>query len=959
MTVSFQNARRVVANTGDVDQITLNFPAELSTDVSVYAGLPGAFKMSLGTHYTVDGVGLGGGITVTIVNPTAWDDYEAFAVYVEYVVDQNSDVDSGGTLGKRFEDALDRQTRVLQSFKDKVDRGLRMPITTAIGQDNTLVPAPGEILGWNEDGTAIVTYSSIAQSTQEAIDAAERAEAAADEIEATRLNTLRTYATESAFLADLTLPLDVSVVKTLGYFSIDDGGGHLKTKMVGAPDPVKPWHKQHANGSWWMLTSKCVNPIMFGAVKGDASYFHTADASDAVEAWCKYINEVHNVGEVLPGAYIITRSMFLQPPFQIKGLGQLVAFETPFFDRISMAVDKGAYFIGKGNAARTLTLDYCSHQRFGGLGRVNPKRLHNNVHDQWLDAFNFTNADAVANKRATKKLFSAMFVIGLNGNSAKREFSNIRVIPACDDGLNGPLAGYFGAQATSYIPWSEWDVGVFDLNAYHSYSENLCCNGYWHAGIGWLYSAIRFGANQSGGRGEAMKLERPDFNGYEIRQPDRMPILSKTANSITVEWHDSHTLAAPGEYGNPATATVYADVSTVVYSSLTFTAGTPSTLTLGGIADTSAITPGETTLCMGNNNGVTQTKLEDARLRGFNHPSGVERPSPFYGAQAGRYQAPMSLIGWPIRGVVSENETFYPNEAVAIVMFGGARDVKIWGGTIETKTYRATGGGPANPDGSPDSMFLCGPEQAKQSQWPMLARGTVEVVSYGLDGSMLLEPIYPSFGKRYSSYKDAFNPCIFDPGKIMGQNGKIYDARKPEQYRSSAVSNGVITAYDEFILVDTPTNGDPTCTIQTLNAPLWINEVTLQRFNSSRTSTLVEGGNINLLGFSLSLFGGMSVTLVRRSGIWYLKNKFETRYTEATLVYDPPSLADGAGADAFVTVPDAALGNLAMASFSINTAGVLLDPQVVNANTVRVRFQNETGGTLDLASGTLRVRVFK
>jgi hypothetical protein len=75
--------------------------------------------------------------------------------------------------------------------------------------------------------------------------------------------------------------------------------------------------------------------------------------------------------------------------------------------------------------------------------------------------------------------------------------------------------------------------------------------------------------------------------------------------------------------------------------------------------------------------------------------------------------------------------------------------------------------------------------------------------------------------------------------------------------------------------------------------------------------------------------------------------------------YDPPSLADGSGDTTTVTVTGAALGDFAQPSFSLALQGITATAFVSSANTVSVRFQNETGGTIDLGSGTLRVRVSK
>jgi hypothetical protein len=88
------------------------------------------------------------------------------------------------------------------------------------------------------------------------------------------------------------------------------------------------------------------------------------------------------------------------------------------------------------------------------------------------------------------------------------------------------------------------------------------------------------------------------------------------------------------------------------------------------------------------------------------------------------------------------------------------------------------------------------------------------------------------------------------------------------------------------------------------------------------------------------------------------KQELSTRLT-GSATYDPPSLADGAGATTTVTVTGAILGDYAVASFSRDLQGINVTAYVSAADTVSVRFQNETGGTIDLASGTLRAFVTK
>lgn len=71
-------------------------------------------------------------------------------------------------------------------------------------------------------------------------------------------------------------------------------------------------------------------------------------------------------------------------------------------------------------------------------------------------------------------------------------------------------------------------------------------------------------------------------------------------------------------------------------------------------------------------------------------------------------------------------------------------------------------------------------------------------------------------------------------------------------------------------------------------------------------------------------------------------------------VYDPGNLADGQGVTTTVTVTGAILGDYAEASFSLDLQGIALTAWVSAADTVSVRFQNETGAPIDLASGTIK-----
>lgn len=99
-------------------------------------------------------------------------------------------------------------------------------------------------------------------------------------------------------------------------------------------------------------------------------------------------------------------------------------------------------------------------------------------------------------------------------------------------------------------------------------------------------------------------------------------------------------------------------------------------------------------------------------------------------------------------------------------------------------------------------------------------------------------------------------------------------------------------------------------------------------------------------------------TFTRYNGKWY-EQQDQQQYLEATLTYDPPSIASGAAAFQNVNVPGAELGDLVIASFSRHMNGMILGANVSATGVVTCVMSNTTGVSVDIASGTLKVRVIK
>jgi hypothetical protein len=87
--------------------------------------------------------------------------------------------------------------------------------------------------------------------------------------------------------------------------------------------------------------------------------------------------------------------------------------------------------------------------------------------------------------------------------------------------------------------------------------------------------------------------------------------------------------------------------------------------------------------------------------------------------------------------------------------------------------------------------------------------------------------------------------------------------------------------------------------------------------------------------------------------------KFGGVYFEGSVAWDPGSIDSPGYEQKDVTVTGAAVGDFAIAAFSISTSLLLIDAQVVSPSTVSVQLFNLTGSPVNLGSGTMYVRVYK
>lgn len=136
---------------------------------------------------------------------------------------------------------------------------------------------------------------------------------------------------------------------------------------------------------------------------------------------------------------------------------------------------------------------------------------------------------------------------------------------------------------------------------------------------------------------------------------------------------------------------------------------------------------------------------------------------------------------------------------------------------------------------------------------------------------------------------------------------------------------------------------------------------------SGKTEFIENGGTINRIpggsAFKLNAGHAEDYWALTEGGVrtiypanWSREENKAVYYGSA--VYDPGNLTAGSSTSTTVTATGAAVGDRVITpSFSLSLGGLMTSGYVSAANTVTVTFFNPTGGAVNLASGTLRVKV--
>lgn len=131
------------------------------------------------------------------------------------------------------------------------------------------------------------------------------------------------------------------------------------------------------------------------------------------------------------------------------------------------------------------------------------------------------------------------------------------------------------------------------------------------------------------------------------------------------------------------------------------------------------------------------------------------------------------------------------------------------------------------------------------------------------------------------------------------------------------------------------------------------------RIAGSHMTGVTYGIHINL-GSSIQIIG-----VTGTSSSWFIRQDsvrsdliiLRPRMGAQLLGFDPGAIPDGGAEEVDVTVPGAAFGDFCKVGFQRPLQGMTLTAHVSAADTVTVRFQNESGSTVDLVAGGIYVEV--
>ena len=442
----------------------------------------------------------------------------------------------------------------------------------------------------------------------------------------------------------------------------------------------------------WINTGKYSS---LSEIKND--YPSVTSLTDSIDAAAlqKAISQNLNSEVFIPsGTYLIDKTIYVTTP--IVGDGPLSGWRSAPFSNIPddfYNEAHGTNLVLIKTGARVHTVDYVTASKQCGFNRPNPNRQHNNQHDAEFNLLDLTYQNAVGTNKASLRPFSAGFVVGTGevNDLHVRYLRDLRIVPSCPG--DGEAYGIKGYNYKDVIrPWDEWDIGVWFRSPWRNYAERCQIVGYYML-RGLLMTEMAIAGDQTSsdnGFSEFFKLNRCIIQGgYSSRSGDIWPILSKTADTLTVEWTASHTFNTSGTLKT-------SNSGNITYTGLTYDAGS-SSLTFTGCSSTALvivdnIAGNRTVIRTTNNGGTANSVIEDCEINDFSHMTRVEEQSVSFVGKQMPFRSCLEVSGHPSRGLTLKDTSLFGTGPV-VIHFGNVKDTEFYSCYSEPKTYKLQVGG--------------------------------------------------------------------------------------------------------------------------------------------------------------------------------------------------------------------------------------------------------------------------
>ena len=475
---------------------------------------------------------------------------------------------------------------------------------------------------------------------------------------------------------------------------------------------------------------------------------------DAMQVWLQQAAQAKVEAVAPAGNFAIEESLGRFESIYLRGAGNGFWRANPFafFDQDATQDHFVTRIILVGTGPKTINdIDFITASRQCGFDRdvedIGLTRTYNNALDKEILLWDCTNADAVGTTPATLRSFSAALEIAVpHAYARKSSIKDIMIVPNCPTGIDSAVGIRGYGKLNAVVPFADWDFGLVLRNVSMTEIENVNVVGYYRErGVLILPGAVGVPTE---GQGEHVHWRGGYIQGgVAIRSGDNWPVVAKTSDTLDVRWTPSHRFSPTG-----GTLRFNTGGSTT-YTGLQFIPGSPDILRFIGVASTSDVTAGSTSISTTSNAGISHTKFSDMYLADQGYASRIEGPNPALGYQATPYRAALEASGDPCRALKLENVTPMVSGPVAFHL-GRAPNVEFNQVYTEPKTWKLS------PDGSSftgGALFVAGPKGDMIAEVGSNNLPSITMTGVDMTGSVSMAPLWPATSGRMMGVTDVFN----------------------------------------------------------------------------------------------------------------------------------------------------------------------------------------------------------